>query len=268
MQNVLVFAGCRQSGKSTSSKFIHGYRMKEGGVIDWFDVNDNGNLLVEAVSQGLNKEIIKTRNAILDIHRQDWEFAQYADENIWPLVKNYSFATELKESAINIFGFKRENVYGTDEQKAEYSNIKWKNIWNLLDKERQKEIKEKYKDKVPANLTFREVLQDFGTICRVFDPDCWVNSCWNKIEREGYPYCIIDDCRYLNEILISNKKNANVVLFTAKKFDDNHSSEKVLEFDRKLFKFVIDNANMTLKQKNDELVKILYSIGWTKSVLQ
>lgn len=267
MQNVLVIGGCRQSGKSSAAKFITGYRLKEAGIINWFDMSEVGDLLVQAYHQDGKGDVVETRDAILDIYRQDYEFALYAHENIWSNCKVFSFATELKESAINIFGLNRKNVYGSDTDKEECTHIKWKDIWSLIPKDRQKEIKTKYGGESPELMTHREVLQEFGTICRVFDPNCWVNACWNKIKEQDYPYCIIDDCRYLNEINISKKNGAKVLLLENQPIKDTHNSEKILSFDRTLFDFIIDNTKMSLKQKNDELIKILYSIGWSQAKL-
>lgn len=260
MQNVIVFAGCMQSGKSSSAKFITGHKLKQSGLINWFDISPEGDLLIEAQDDSGNV----TRNAILDLYRDDFEFWQYADQNIWDKCKIYSFAKILKESAIAIFGLDRNKVYGSDVDKNSPSSVKWKNVWSLFDKKRQKEILTKYNDKLPEFMTNREVLQEFGTICRLFNENCWVDAAWRNIQAEGYPNVIIDDCRYLNEVIISKQNNAKIVLLTKQKSKDAHNSEKILEADRSLFDFVIDNADMTLQQKNDELIKLLNSTGWNQ----
>jgi hypothetical protein len=273
MQQVLVLAGCRQSGKSSSAKFIHGCRMLGAGTIDWFTQADNGDLVVKAFLQNEKGEK-EEANAILDIYRRDFEFAQYAHEKIWPFIKVESFAESLKQTAIEVLGLDPENVYGTDEDKAKPTHLKWDGFWHLLSIERQKELCKKreveWKKNTPLtdNPTNREVLQDFGTICRLFDEDCWVNACWRRIEGEGYPFIVIDDCRYLNEITISKKKNATIVLLDNQPIQDNHTSEKVLTFDRSIFDFVVENSKMSMEEKNNELIKILTQIGWTTAKLQ
>lgn len=259
MQNVIVFAGCMQSGKSSSAKFITGHRMKQAGMINWFDISQEGDLLIEAVDDAGNV----TRNAILDLYRDDFEFFQYADQNIWDKCKIYSFAKILKESAIGIFGLDRAKVYGSDADKNSLSPIKWTGVFEFLDKKRQKEILAKHNNKLPEFMTNREVLQEYGNVCRRFNESCWIDAAWRNIKADGYPYVVIDDCRYVNEVNISKKNGAKIVLLTAQKIKDTHSSEKILEADRDLFDFVIDNEKMTLQEKNEEIVKILNST-WTQ----
>jgi hypothetical protein len=269
-QQVLVIAGCRQAGKSTSAKFLHGLRLKEAGILGWFDLSEKGDLLVEAYHDDGNGEVYKTRDAILDIYRRDYEFAQYAHEKIWPFIKVESFAESLKQSCIEVFSLDPQNVYGNDDDKNKLTHVKWTSVWNVLSKERKEEIKNKYPNNVwkERTLTHRELLQDFGTICRNFDEDCWVLACWTRIKNEKYPFIVIDDCRYLNEINISKENGAKIILLENQPIKDNHASEQVLNFDRSLFDFIIDNTKMTLAQKNEELTKIINSIGWSKAILQ
>jgi hypothetical protein len=259
MQNILVFAGCKQSGKSSSAKFIHGYRMREAGIINWFDQTTDGDLLVQAIQRdesGKESEI----GAILDIYRRDYEFAQYAHERIWPFIKVESFAESLKQTCLEIFSLNPKNLYGTDEDKAELTKISWRDIKQATGQSKKGKPLADY-------ISYRELLQEFGTICRNIKSNCWVEACYSRIQAEQYPYIVIDDCRYENEILFFKEKGAKIVLLTRKKFEDNHSSEKVLEIDRTLFDFVIDNASMTLEQKNIEIAKILREIGWSKAIL-
>lgn len=269
-QNVLVFAGTKQSGKSTAAKFIHGFRMKEAGSIRCFDISADGELLVNASFRDTNGDILETNNAILDIYRQDFEFGKYAHEKIWPYAKVYNFAEELKEACIRIFGLNPKNVYGSDEDKNQPTSIKWQDVWPLLSNGRKDEIIAKYRKENYLNrfLSHREFLQDYGTLCRIIQPNCWVEACWRKIKDEGYPYIIIDDCRYENEVDISTGFGAKIVLLTLQPFKDSHSSEKIHTVDRKKFHFVLDNANMTIEEKHRELVKILNEVGWTTAKLE
>lgn len=262
-QKVLVFAGTKQSGKSTSAKFIHGYRMREAGAIKWFDVSEEGELLVNAYFTDANGNKVETNNAILDIYRQDFDFAQYANEAIWPFAKVYSFASELKDSAIRIFGLNPQYIYGSDEDKNQPSTIMWPHIWTLLDEERQEEIKDKYNNDISSRyLSHREVLQEFGTVCRKFYAPCWIQACFTRIKEEGYPFCIIDDCRYENEVDYATKEGAFLVLLDRQPFkNDTHSSEKIHSVDRKKFNYIIPEVSM--KEKNEELVKVLQLAGWT-----
>lgn len=251
MQQILVIAGCRQSGKSTSAKYITGIKLKQANILNWFDIAPTGELLVEAIHENNST----SRDAILDLYRQDFEFMQYASQNIWPYCKIYSLANILKQVCANIFSLNPINLYGSDEDKNKLTNINWKSIQQTT-----KNIKENKKD--GDFLSHRELLQEFGTICRNIQDDCWIQACYNHIKEENYPYVIIDDCRYENEIKISKKNNAKIILLQNQPIPDGHNSEKILTFDRKLFDFTIDNRKMSLKEKNDELTKIMIQIGW------
>jgi hypothetical protein len=57
-----------------------------------------------------------------------------------------TFAKTLKESAITILGLNRKNVYGSDAEKNAPCHIKWKSVWSLFDKKRQKQYKELRKE--------------------------------------------------------------------------------------------------------------------------
>lgn len=249
MQKVLVLAGTKQSGKSTSAKFVHGHMMQKAGVITSFRIDSDDDLLIRLP----NVE----QECLLDIHRSDAGFIEIAEFNVWPYAKVYSFAEELKQSAINIFSLDPQFVFGSDEDKNQPTHIKWDSISNVVGVERFQQIQHRLGD----YLTHRELLQEFGTICRLFDPDCWIRAAWTKIHDEGYPLAIIDDCRYENEVDFSTKAGATIVRLTKHPFkNDNHTSELIHTVKREKFAFEIDNENMTIDEKNSELVKILEKI--------
>lgn len=250
-QQVLVFAGVKQSHKSTSAKYVTASRMRRNGIIKFFDINDKGDLIVSTT--------VKTENGfeegrgVLDLKRTDDDFASYAYTKIWPFAKIYSFAEELKLSTIRIFGIDSKCVFGTDEDKEKFTHVEWKNLDFIPKKDRKGK---------GEFLTYRELLQQFGSFCRKFDENCWIKTCWNKIEDEGWPYCIIDDCRYENEVDYSTARGAKIVLLTHQPFKDEHSSEKIHSVDRSKFHRILDNANMSFEEKNRELDKILVEFGW------
>ena len=49
-QKILAFSGSKQSGKTTRVNFLHGYEMKRTESIKIFEINENGNLVVNAVT--------------------------------------------------------------------------------------------------------------------------------------------------------------------------------------------------------------------------
>lgn len=252
-QKVLVITGTKQSGKSTSAKFIHGLKMKEAGAIQNFRIDQDDDLLITLPTG---------EECLLDIHRQDAEFASWAEHNVWPFAKAYSFAEALKESIIRIFSVNPQYLYGSDAEKNVSTHVKWRNLQDILEKTNLTKCQKLYKDDLWGTfLTHRELMQEFGTICRVLDPDCWLRATWNKIKYEGFPFCVIDDGRYENEVDYSNEQNAIVVRLTLQPFQDTHSSELIHTVPARKFFAELDNKNMTIDQKNDTLRVLLSRIG-------
>ncbi len=246
-QKVLVIAGKKQSGKSTSAKFIHGYLMRAAGTIKDFRIDEDNDLLITLPTG---------QECVLNIYRQDYEFAKWAEKAVWPFAKVYSFAEELKQSVINIFGVAPQCVYGSDEDKNKPTHIKWKDIQTLIGPFRLAEVLHK----LDEFLSHRELLQEFGTICRLFYPDCWISSCWRKIKAEGWPFCIIDDCRYENEVDYSALQNAYIIRLSLSPYQDNHTSEQIDRVPSSKFYLDLDNKTLTIDQKNEELIKLLSRI--------
>ena len=122
-QKILAFSGTKQSGKSTCVNFLHGYEMKRNNVIAQFEINDRGQLMVNAVFTD-DKGQTSEGMGILDVNRQDFEFASYASRTIWPHVRSYSFATPLKRTCMNIFGLSWDQCYGNEENKNTLTDIK------------------------------------------------------------------------------------------------------------------------------------------------
>jgi len=271
-QKVLVFGGTQQSGKSTAAKFVVALLMKLAGRLRDFELDDDGNLEVMTGTIDVNGKIVEGKG-ILDLYRNDYQFVNYALERIWPVCKIYNFAYELKMAACNIFSLNPVNVFGTNEQKDTPTHIKYIDIAHLLTAGRNIEYAKKYNfnvDDPPTDLciSHRDLMQDFGTgICRQIDQDCWVNACWNKIKAEGYEQVIIDDMRFESEVDTCRKNGAYLTLLTRNPFPSEHASEQILKIKRKKFDYVLDNANLTLQQKNDQLITVLQNCGWITTEL-
>ena len=259
-QNIIMFAGTKESGKSTAAKYIAGKILQLNKKLRFFKVDENnGHLYVNTQTADGNEGV-----GILDLYRQDYEFVKYASENIWPYIKIYSFAKCLKDTTINVFGLNPQYIYGSQEDKEQPTHIKWDNIWSLLPDKRKDAIISKYKTNFKKEyLSHRELLQEFGTICRSFDSDCWVKACFNEIKAEGYPYCIIDDGRYENEIDKGIQEKAQIVLLARQPHQDSHASEQIHSVDRKKFNNICP-ANLDFNTKNVWLDDLLYVNGWLK----
>jgi hypothetical protein len=268
MTKVLVLSGRKQSGKTTCRNFLYGYIMKYVGVIEEYGIKKDGTLWCNAEVQ---KDGEKTRGmGLVDPDNPSIEFAEYASQRIWPFVKSYSFADELKRVAQDVFGLTYEQCHGTNDEKNSLTTIPWGNMFFALTNKKKNEVKQDIATgKRNELMTGREVLQVFGTeICRKIHGNCWVEACYRRIDMEQPNLAIITDARFVNEVETSLEYGASVVRLTRAPFksEDEHESETALDgWDadpelRAKYSLWCDNAEMTIQQQNDfmqaELVKL------------
>lgn len=271
MSNTIVFCGKKGSGKNTCSNFLHGYQMKCYGVVEDFGImKDTGNLLVttKALDEDGNEG---TTTGEIDITRDDMEFAEWAVYNMWPFIKNYSFAKELKDICMGLFGLTREQVYGTDEQKNTIvEHLRWENMPGVVTSEIVKlgGLLEQYTDiglvviDRYGPMTAREFMQFFGTeIMRKIYSPVWTERTIKNIKTENPQIAIISDCRFKNEAEALKKEKAKLIYLTRSASSDKHISENGFE-DFNNFDAVIDNQNMTIEESQQELMRIIDSWGW------
>lgn len=257
MGRLLILSGRKQSGKSSTAAFLHGYILRKMGLIDRFHMDPKtGELLVpnDTIDSAGN---VVPKWGVFDVFRRDEEFTAYAERYIWSHVKAYSYADFLKETAIRLFGLTFEQCYGTNEQKNSLTSLKTKDILFALDKEEKLEAKT-----LGEYLTARKFLQYFGTnICRRLFGDCWVIECLNRIRSENSELSIVCDGRFPNEIDIPHEYGAKSLRLLLNPYDDQHKSEKALDT-YKGFSYELDNSCMTIYQKNDAVLDFLLKEGW------
>ena len=135
---ILVFAGKKQSGKTTATNFVVGYTMtqlaRQGKpyLPKKFRINyENGDLTVSNFKVNLDDDFKET-SFLLDLQDTSPEFIRWANDCLYPYVKPYAYADLLKSVAIQVFGFSEEQLNGTDEQKNTPSHIAWKDMCALL----------------------------------------------------------------------------------------------------------------------------------------
>ena len=280
MSNIIAFCGKKGSGKNTCSNFLHGYQMRCYGIVEDFGiVKDTGNLMVttKALDEDGNEG---TTTGEIDITRDDMEFAEWAAYNMWPFIKNYSFAKELKDICMGLFGLTREQVYGTDEQKNTIvEHLRWENMpgvvtiefheWmGVFDSNYDADNVDRACDLLgvtvhdPGPMTAREFMQFFGTeIMRKIYSPVWTERTIKNIKTENPQIAIVSDCRFKNEAEALKKEKAKLIYLTRSTSSDKHSSENGFE-DFNNFDAVIDNQNMTIEESQQELIKIIDSWGW------
>lgn len=251
MSNIIVFCGKKSAGKNCCSNFLHGYQLKSYNIIEDFGIReDTGGLIIKAKSLNENADEETTEGEI-DITRDDLEFGEWAAYNMWPFIKNYSFATELKAIAMGLFNIPRECVYGTDQQKNQkQEHLLWENMPGLKDK------------KKTGPMTAREFMQFFGSeVMRKMYDNIWIDRTLKNIKTEDPQIAIISDCRFDNEAIALKKAGAKLVYLTRSVYADDHISENgfqtFTEFDT-----IIDNKDMTIQETHQELIKAIDSWGW------
>jgi hypothetical protein len=173
-------------------------------------------------------------------------------------VQTTAFAAALKNMCIQILGLPYDNVYGTDEQKNEFSHI----VWDTL----PLEIRLKYE--LPNELgvartgpmTYREVLQIVGT--EIFRTmlcwSVWVDVPFN-VEWDA-DVVIITDVRFENEKLVIEENGGTVLRLNRETGldGDEHASEIAL--DNVEFDFTYDNDG-TIPELADYLDRFLENIN-------
>ena len=247
-QKIISFSGVKQSGKTTSVNFLHGYQLVRHEVIEDFGISPEGNLFIEST------ENEQRASGIVDMFRTDEEFVNYANANIWPFIKCYNFADPLKFLCVNLFGLDWEQCFGTDKQKNTTTKIKWEDMPDHLE------------NCETGFMTARHFLQCFGTdICRKIKPDIWTEACIKRIREEQSEMSVIGDCRFPNEVKTIQESGGKVIRLTRQIFDDKHPSETSLDkenFDWKNFDLIIDNQDMTIEEQNQCLLENLHKWGW------
>lgn len=242
MTLILGLSGKKQSGKNTCLNWIMANYLVGLELVEWARVGEKGELLVPAQMEN------GVETAILDIENP--AAAPYLDEYVWPFVKNYSFATPLKNFCMDVFGLTYEQVYGNNEQKNSLTELYWEHMPEPIHR--------------AGRMTARELLQYFGTnICRRMSDDCWVDATIRKIQKEQSQFAIIVDVRFPNEVKGIQAAGGKVLRFTRAPFagQDEHKSETALD-DYTGFDAIIDNANMNITEQNMAVTQQLIEWGY------
>lgn len=239
MVKIIGISGRKQSGKNTIANYINGDILKNRSMINDFNIGDSGELLINTA------DITGTSGyGIFDVTRKDNVFVEYAERDLWPYIKVYHFADSLKQMAIELFGLNPINIYGTNDQKDEKTDLRWENMPdNFSNKE--------------GRMTYREFLEHFGTkIVRKIKNNAWAENAINKIVAENSELAIIPDVRFPNEVKVIKDNGGIVIRLSRNVFNSDSESESALDsnnFCWSNFDMVIDNHNMTLEVLCDEL---------------
>ena len=252
---IIGVAGTKRSGKSSCAKFISGVIMQRSGVINKYDMDSNGDLIVNYEKK--EGHTISRGMGIFDLDRKDDVFMNYLSEVVWPHVKIYNFADSLKWILINMYGFSVESLFG-GEKKDSPSHIKWEQMVDIIPKKKLK--KNIMLDSYMSN---REAMQYFGDVLRNIDTDCFIKHCVKEIQNEQCPVAIIGDVRRKNEV-DAIKALGGKVIYLTRKIDnkEQHDTETELTtIDSSYYDLIINNEGKTINEKNDMLYSGLKELG-------
>lgn len=172
----------------------------------------------------------------------------------------FSFAQTMKSVAINFFGLKHKQVFGSLEDKNSFTDYFWEDLPHYG------EIKFNYSKPPTGKMTAREFLQEFGTgIARKMNKSIHINACFNMISKENCLLNFITDARFENEIDSIKDAGGIVIRLTRTTDNDHHVSENELDKCINKFDIILDNKNMSIKQQQIELVAKLKQINWIKN---
>lgn len=243
---ILGISGKKGSGKSTAANIIHGLVLKKLNLIQDWTIGNSGQLLIKTTrSDG------EVGWGELWMSRQDSQFVEYAENNIWPYVKLYSFADSLKAICHDLFDIPFRCLHGTDEEKNQLQqHLLWENMPGVTS------------DFAPDGMVFheagpmtaREFMQFFGTeIGRRMYAPIWTESTIKRILRDGSELSIVADVRFENEVRAIEDAGGIVLRLTRDEHSDSHESETCL--DNYAFKEFIHNNGKSLQEFVDEVVK-------------
>lgn len=268
IQKILLISGRKSSGKTALANYLIGRKLvdahtPENPTFTRFNISTTGKLMVPVIREihGEKKEVLE----LLDLNQQNPDFHRFASVKIWPYAKNYSMANYLKYTCMELFDLDYDQCFGTDDDKNKPSNVKWKDISFVLPPRTVGRVKDegRYDDFLSA----RELLEEFGTsICRRLYPDCWANKCYKSILFEEYPFCVIDDIRFANEIeVFKANRECEILTIRLRRNPYNGHSEAEVSLDNyplENFDFVLDNSEMELSEKHEKVAEFLISKGW------
>jgi hypothetical protein len=269
---ILVIAGKKQAGKTTTGNFVAGYTMTQLSraghaylptkfIID----EETGDLIVDTIYVDAEDNPVEA-SRVLDLYDQDPEFLRWAEDRMWPHIKLYAYADLLKAVLIQVFGVSYESLNGTNEEKNAPTHIKWKNMCSLLPARVVSKLKRS--EKYEKNMSGRELMQYFGTeVCRRIMSDCWVQSCFTRILMDQPELAVITDARMENEVKIpktyrSDDVDVKIVKLERAPHYDIHESETGLDkLHNNNYDLVIP-PDVTVKKQNQLLLEAMYDWGW------
>jgi len=268
-KNIIAFAGHKESGKDSATRFVYGMSMLKAGIIEEFQIGEKGELFVPVSIKDEQPEEQMFGEFKIDPYL-DPDLAIYLATVIWPHARKIALADPLKEFAMDYLGLPANLLWGTNEDKETVTKYKRsqlplltsEDVYDLVMFSDMLTPGEKLEEE--KFLTIREVLQLVGTeLFRKIDPEYWLNKNRELIKEDSSKLVIVPDVRFENEIVGLQKEGVIVIYLTRNIHGnkDGHSSEKDVDKLRGLADFCIDNDKLTIEETHEILEKFLVDKG-------
>lgn len=236
-QKIFAMCGRKQSGKDSAVKFMMGLTLVQNKVIDSFELDSLGELYIPMRDTSSNEVVYSKVDIFDDL------FVSNTINHVYGL----ALATPLKMAVSYLFGIDMNLLMGSDEDKNTPTQYKLSAFTN-----------NKKGDDRPA--TIREILQNFSNKLWQINNDLFCERASDIISNVPSPYIFITDVRRLNEMQYLKDMGAILIKFTRAPFEDSHITENELDSYTN-YNYIVDNANLSLEEKNKQLQSILINEG-------
>jgi len=273
LTQIIGIAGKIGSGKTTLSRYLHGYFMKNlipnpvdpnvRGIISSYMMDENGQLHVPASFEDNQIETY----GIFDPDSRDPLVLDFMSTVVWPYIKAYGFASYLKQICADMYGATDEQLYGTQEQKATpIPGLLWENMVGAIEpktrtKKEMELINEAKLVEKSGPVLARELMQYLGTdVLRRANNRCHADSCMRRIKVDDPDFAIIGDVRFRDTESPAIRENGGLVVYlTRDEFPSSHASEDGIGPDD--CDIVIDNAKLSIQESCELFLTTLKDRG-------
>ena len=168
-------------------------------------------------------------------------------------VNTYSFADPLKKNiCVDLLGLTTQQCWGSDEDKNSLTSLVWENMPG-------------YSGNLTGCMTAREVMEYVGTkMFRKMKDKIWVEATLNEIQKDKPDIALLLDNRFPNEVDPILDAGGYVIRLTRNPFNSIAEPEIALDqdkYDWNRFSCIIDNADITIDQKNELIKRFLINKG-------